>query len=100
LEKLKAIGVWPLQLKVKNELPQPLAGLSFVVTGTLAGFTREEVKQYIQERGGKVSDSVSRNTSYLVAGDEAGSKLDKARQLAVKIISAEELRKLVEGAGL
>ena len=97
LEKLKSLGVWPARQEKINDQPQTLAGMTFVVTGTLAGFSREEVKKFIQEHGGKVSDSVSRNTSYLVAGEDAGSKLEKARQLGVKVISADELRQLTQG---
>lgn len=65
-------------------------GLSFVVTGTLERYGREEVKERIREQGGNVTDSVSKNTSYLLAGSEAGSKLEKARSLGVKVISEEE----------
>jgi DNA ligase (NAD+) len=72
--------------------------MTFVITGTLTDFTREEVKDFIQQRGGKVSDSVSRNTTYLVAGQDAGSKLDKAKQLYVEILSESELRQLAEGS--
>jgi len=71
--------------------------MNFVVTGTLAGFSRDEVKQFIQGHGGKVSDSVSRNTTYLVVGEDAGSKLEKARQLGVKIISEDDLVKIARG---
>lgn len=77
--------------------PQPLAGLTFVVTGTLAGFSRDAVKAYIQTYGGKVTDSVSKKTDYLVAGEAAGSKLEKARALGVTIIDEAGLRKMVEG---
>ncbi len=103
LEKLRAAGVWPVsQLSVLSEQLSangeqssgPLAGMTFVVTGTLAGFTREGVKEFIQAHGGKVTDSVSKNTSYLVLGENPGSKLDKARKLGVKVIGEEELRKL------
>ena len=73
--------------------------MTFVVTGTLTDFTREEVKNFIQERGGKVSDSISRNTTYLIAGQDAGSKLDKARKLGVKILSEGDLRQLAQGFG-
>jgi len=72
----------------------PLAGLTFVVTGTLEGFSREGISEYILENGGKVSSSVSSKTSYLVLGADPGSKYDKARQLGIPIISESELRKL------
>lgn len=98
LAKLKAAGVWPVMSPAgRQERPAgPLAGLTFVVTGTLAGFTREEVRQFIEQHGGRVTDSVSRNTDYLVLGENPGSKLQKAQALGVKIISEEELRKMVE----
>ncbi len=95
LEKLKRAGVWP-QSAVENTPvgEQPLVNLTFVVTGTLANFSREEVRGFIQTYGGKVTDSVSRKTDYLVAGENAGSKLDKARELGVKVINEDELRRL------
>ena len=81
-------------MELKNEKIRSLAVLIFVVTGTLSGFGREEVKEFIQARGGKVTDSVSAKTSYLVLGENPGSKLEKARGLGVKIIGEEDLRKL------
>ena len=98
LEKLKSAEVWPIKKEKTSNVPQSLQGMTFVVTGTLAGFTREEVKNFIQERGGKVVDSVSRNTTYVVVGQDAGSKLDKARQLGVKILSEDDLRQLASGS--
>jgi len=95
LEKLKSVGVWPVAEKTAPAPEkQPLQNLTFVVTGTLPNFTREEVKQYIQRFGGKVSDSVSKKTDYLVAGENAGSKLETARELGVKVIDEQMLRKL------
>ena len=96
LRKLKAAGVWPKsdqQLTVSGQ-PGALDGLTFVVTGTLAGFTRDGIKEFIQSNGGKVVGSVSKNTNYLVLGENPGSKLDKAQELGVKIISESELREL------
>ncbi len=96
LARLKAAGVWPVseQKQAAAQGSQPLAGLTFVVTGTLASFSREGVKEYIQARGGKVTDSVSKKTDYLVAGEAAGSKLDKARQLGVPVLDEAGLLKL------
>jgi len=74
---------------------QKLAGKSFVFTGSLPTLEREAAQQMVRDNGGDVSSSVSKKTSYVVAGDEAGSKLDKARELGVKIISEEEFLKLV-----
>jgi DNA ligase (NAD+) len=95
VEKLRAAGVWP-RAENTTSIPdfQPLAGKTFVVTGTLPVFTREEVKTYIQSFGGKVTDSVSKNTDFLVAGENAGSKLDKARKLGVTILDEAGLRRM------
>jgi DNA ligase (NAD+) len=75
-----------------------LAGLTFVLTGTLPTMTRDEAKQKIEEAGGKVAGSVSKKTSYVVAGEEAGSKLDKARELGVNVIDEAQLIELLGGS--
>ncbi len=97
LDKLYKVGVWP-RAEVKPQIAkvvQPLAGLIFVVTGTLIGFSRDEVKEYIETYGGKVTDLVSKKTSFLVLGENPGSKLDKARELGIPILDESALRKLV-----
>jgi DNA ligase (NAD+) len=92
LEKLRAAGVWPqAEHKQESSFPQTLTGLTFVVTGTLPVFTREDAKMLIESRGGKVTDSVSKKTSYLVLGTDPGSKLAKAEALGVTIIDETEL---------
>ena len=73
----------------------PLDGMTFVITGTLPTLSRDEATAYIREQGGKVSASVSRQTSYVVCGTEPGSKLEKAHALNIPVLSEEELRKLV-----
>jgi DNA ligase (NAD+) len=73
----------------------PLAGKTFVLTGTLATMTREEAEAAIERLGGKVSGSVSRKTSYLVVGADAGTKLEKARSLGVRTLSEEEFKTLI-----
>jgi DNA ligase (NAD+) len=96
LEKLKAAGVWPVVLeegKIKKG-EGSLTGMTFVVTGTLPTFSREGVKEFIESHGGKVSDSISRSTSYLVLGEAPGSKLQKAQALGVKVIIEEDLKRL------
>ncbi len=76
----------------------PFEGLTFVVTGTLPGLSRSEAKEYIERRGGKTTGSVSSKTDYLVAGEKAGSKLTKAEQLSVSILSEDDLRALAGDA--
>jgi DNA ligase (NAD+) len=75
-----------------------LAGLTFVVTGTLPIFSRKEAREFIESLGGKVTDSVSAKTSYVVVGEDAGSKLDKAKQLGVSTVDETALRKLAKQA--
>jgi len=75
--------------------PKPLAGKTFVLTGTLPNWSRDEAKALIEAAGGKVSGSVSKKTHYVVAGDEAGSKLDKARELEVAVLDEAGLRDLL-----
>ncbi len=82
-----------------TDAPQPLAGLTIVVTGTLAHFGRSEAAAFIEQNGGKCTGSVSGKTDYLVAGENAGSKLDKARALGVPVLSEEELLALAEPGG-
>jgi DNA ligase (NAD+) len=95
LAKLKAAGVWPTSASVVGRPSSgSLSGMTFVVTGTLAGFSREGVKEFIEQNGGKVTDSISKNTSYLVLGEAPGSKFQKAKALGVKVIGEGELRKL------
>lgn len=95
IQKFKSLGVWPVaEIKEKSSTFLPLAGKVFVVTGTLEHFTRTEIQEYIKQHGGKVTGSVSKKTDYLVAGESAGSKLDKARELGVPVISEQELKDL------
>jgi len=98
VEKLKKAGVYPKSERKGAAVMagQPFEGLTFVITGTLPTFSRTEITEFIQSKGGKVSSSVSKNTDYLVVGEDAGSKLDKAKQLGVKIIDEAELMKLAE----
>ncbi len=99
VEQLRKAG---LQFKHERRRPSggPLSGKTFVLTGTLAGLTRDEAKAMIEAAGGKVSVSVSKKTSYVVAGEDAGSKLDKARALEVPVIGERELRDMSEDAGV
>jgi DNA ligase (NAD+) len=95
VDDLKKLG---LKLTAeKRVIGTALAGLTFVLTGTLPTLTRDDAKARIESAGGKVSGSVSKKTNYLVAGEEAGSKLDKARELKVPILDEPALLKLLEG---
>ena len=73
----------------------PLEGKTFVLTGTLSSMTREEATAAIEQLGGKGAGSVSRKTTYLVAGEEAGSKLEKARSLGTAILDEDEFKRLI-----
>ena len=81
----------------KKQRGTKLAGKTFVLTGTLAHFTRDEAKKMIEDAGGKVTGSVSKKTDYVVAGADAGSKLDKAKELGVKVIDEREMKSIVGG---
>ena len=71
-------------------------GLTFVLTGTLPTYSRNEASEIIEGFGGKTSSSVSKKTSYVLAGEEAGSKLDKANKLGVRIINEEEFNQMIK----
>ncbi len=97
LKKLKAADVWPVAKKDEKKKEGALTGFTFVATGTLPTLSRDGVKEFIEQNGGKVTDSVSKKTSYLVLGENPGSKAEKAQTLGVKIINEAELRKLAGG---
>jgi DNA ligase (NAD+) len=87
LERLRRRGIWPEETAaVKSGSPSLLEGMIFVVTGTLSGFTRDQIHELVSRNGGKVTDSVSKKTSYLVAGEHPGSKLQKAKALGIPIL--------------
>ena len=93
IERLKSYGVNTVyQSDVKSD---KLAGLTFVITGTLPDMTRDEAKTLIEQNGGKCSGSVSKKTSYVLAGEEAASKLTKAQQLGVTVISQQQLIEMI-----
>ena len=98
VERLRAAGItWPEQEgAVADAEPQPLAGMTLVLTGTLPNWSRDEAKALIEAAGGKVAGSVSKKTHYVVAGDEAGSKLDKARELGLNVLDETGLRSLLK----
>jgi DNA ligase (NAD+) len=100
VEQLRAVGIhWPENDGTADRTPKPLLGLTFVLTGTLPTLTRDDAKDRIEAAGGKVSGSVSKKTHYVVAGAEAGSKLDKANELGTTILDEAGLLKLLEGGG-
>jgi DNA ligase (NAD+) len=96
IERLRKAGVnFNSELFQPRAKVGPLAGKTFVLTGTLPKLKREEASAKIEAAGAKVSGSVSKKTDYVVAGEEAGSKLDKAQKLGVKIINEAELLDLL-----
>jgi DNA ligase (NAD+) len=97
IAKLAAGGVNMASQQPPIEVAAPgrLAGKTFVITGTLPSMTREEATAEIERLGGKVAGSVSRKTTWLLAGEEAGTKLEKARELGIPIIDEEEFRRLI-----
>ena len=96
IERLRQAGVVLEEEKPENELPQTLAGLTFVLTGTLEHFTRDEAGTQLKAMGAKVSGSVSKKTSFVVAGEAAGSKLTKAESLGVPVLDEAALQQILE----
>jgi DNA ligase (NAD+) len=96
IDRLRAAG---LQFTYESTRPKagPLHGLTFVLTGTLPTLSREEAKELIEKAGGKVSGSVSKKTSFVVAGEDAGSKLAKAQELGIPVLTEEQLREKLAG---
>ena len=97
IERLKESGVVMTEGRKEGDTPKALSGLTFVLTGTLEGYTRSEASDIIEDLGGKVTSSVSKNTDYLLAGENPGSKLDKARKLGVRVINEKEFISLIGG---
>jgi DNA ligase (NAD+) len=94
IERLRAAGIhWPLPAPRTR---QPLTGESWVITGTLTQFSREQATQQLQALGARVSGSISAKTRALVAGEKAGSKLDKAQKLGVRILNEDEFIALMQ----
>ncbi len=96
IEKLKAAGVNMTSSGKKKLKDARFEGLTFVLTGTLPTYSRAEAGEIIESFGGKTSGSVSKKTDYVLAGEEAGSKLDKANQLGIRVIDEAEFKKMIE----
>jgi DNA ligase (NAD+) len=94
IERLQKFGVKPRVEPKKQTADSSIAGTTWVITGTLSQ-PRDEIAEVIIRRGGKVSGSVSKKTNFVLAGDEAGSKLDKAKKLGVRVLSESEFRKML-----
>ena len=95
VEQLRACGVTWEEGPPAPTTPKPLSGKTFVITGTLPGMGRDEARDLIEAAGGKVAGSVSKKTSFVVAGAEAGSKLDKARELGIAVLDEAGLREML-----
>ena len=95
LVKLRKAGVWPSkEIDLSTTKSSSLTGLTFVISGTLKGFNRESIKTFISEHGGKVVNSISKKTDFLILGENPGSKQEKARSLNINMISEEELLRM------
>ncbi|HWI83409.1 helix-hairpin-helix domain-containing protein, partial [Ramlibacter sp.] len=97
VQQLRACGVTWEEGEPAARAPKPLAGKTIVLTGTLPTLTRDEAKDLLEAAGAKVAGSVSKKTDYVIAGAEAGSKLDKARELGVAVLDEDGLRALLAG---
>lgn len=98
IDDLQALGIeMHAPRAAKSEEGRPLTGKTFVVTGKLQKYTRDEIHALIEAHGGRHTSSVSKNTDYLIAGDEAGSKLEKARKLKVPVLSEDALDDMLRG---
>jgi len=95
LEKLHQAGLALEQEQTKPRHAQPLAGKQFVLTGTLPHYSRDDAKKLIEDSGGRVTGSVSKKTDYVVAGADAGSKLERAKALGIAVVEEEELLRLL-----
>lgn len=95
INRLLELGVKPQSVKTKKIAGHAFADKIFVLTGTLEDFSRDDASKLIKERGGKVTSSVSKNTDYVLAGAEAGSKLDKAEKLGIKVLTEDQFKKML-----
>lgn len=96
IESLKSFGVNPINEKASDDTAKALSGMTVVLTGTLPTLSRAQATELIEANGGKVSSSVSKKTSLVLAGEAAGSKLDKANSLGIKIITEDEFLQMIK----
>ena len=94
IEKLRTAGV-NFEEKIEENTDLRFSNMTFVLTGTLNEFTRNEASDIIEKMGGKTSSSVSKKTTFVLAGEEAGSKLEKANKLGVKVINEQEFKDMI-----
>jgi len=99
IQQLRGVGVeMEAPTAAGGDAEQTLAGKTLVVTGTLVHYSRDEIKDLIAKYGGKAASSVSKNTDYVVAGEKAGSKLAKAEELGVLVLTEEQFEELIAGS--
>ena len=96
IQKLKKAGVNLANKSQIDKTISPLSGKSFVFTGELSSFTREEAQQAVRELGGQYSSQVSKKTDYVVAGENPGSKYQKAQKLGVSVLNEEEFKSMIK----
>ncbi|PYT23874.1 MAG: DNA ligase (NAD(+)) LigA [Acidobacteria bacterium] len=96
IERLRGAGL-QFEYRLKRKVGGPLAGMTFVLTGALSALSREDARQRIESAGGKVASAVSKKTTFVVVGDDPGSKLDKAQELGIAVIDEKQLIELLEG---
>jgi len=96
IERLRGAGL-QFEYRLKRKVGGPLAGMTFVLTGALSALSREDARQRIESAGGKVASAVSKKTTFVVVGDDPGSKLDKAQELGIAVIDEKQLIELLVG---
>jgi DNA ligase (NAD+) len=96
IEELKSLGLTMTAPRAPRKAASEIAGKTFVVTGTLEKYGRDEIEELITQLGGRAASSVSKNTDYVIAGEKAGSKLAKARELKIPVLSEQELEALLK----
>jgi DNA ligase (NAD+) len=97
IDRLKAAGVTMRTVERGGAETGPFTGSTVVITGSIPGYTRDEIKMMLLRQGARVSDSVSKKTDIVIHGADPGSKLDKARALGIRLVDADEFRRLAGG---